>query len=320
MRLRMGTFVWKVLPGNRGVALLVVLLITGLATVLAVALVSSQQVEIRRTANVLDSGQAFWLGRGVEDFAIQVLVQDKKDGKTDNLAEDWALGLFPTQVEGGVVSGNLEDMQGRLNLNNLAAKNVPFRDYTRKQLARLLQQCNMEGEVAQAVEDWIDEDIDPQFPAGAEDETYNRGEVAYRTANGYMASPSELLLVNGITLEAFRCLEPLVCTLPDASFVNINTAPAGVLAALAEEDLFGLAAAEELVEKRDEEGYDSVADFLKAAKLKTGDVSQEFLSVSSDYFLAHINVQVGNGTIYLKSLLHRKEMQVEVIRRTIGVQ
>ena len=316
----MGATVWRIGQGDRGVALLVVLLITGLATVLAVALVSSQQLEIRRTANVLDSGQAFWLARGVEDFAIQVLVQDKKDGKTDTLGENWAQGLFPTQVEGGVVSGNLEDMQGRFNLNNLAAKNVPFRDATRKQMGRLLQHCEVDAEVAQAVEDWIDADIDPQFPAGAEDESYSGREPAYRTANRYMASPSELLLVNGISPEAFRCLEPLVCTLPDASYINVNTAPAGVLAALAEEDRLGITVAQELVENRGEAGYASVADFLKAANLKAADVSQEFLSVSSDYFLAHINVQVGNGTVYLKSLLHRKETRVEVIRRTIGVQ
>ena len=330
MRTDLGINLWQVGQGSRGVALLVVLLITGLATVLAVALVSSQQVQIRRTANVLDSGQAFWLARGVEDFAIQVLIQDRKDGKSDNLGENWA-GVLPlTKVEGGLISGNLEDLQGRVNLNNLfrptptgtppKSEVASIQSITRKRLERLLQHCEVDPEVALAVEDWIDEDIEPQFPAGAEDEAYSGVTPSYRTANRRMASPSELLLVKGITPEAFRCLEPLVCTLPDASHINVNTAPAGVLAALVDDDKFGMAAADELVKKRGEEGYDSVTAFLTAANLKAEDVGQEFLVVSSDYFLAHINAQVGSGSVYLKSLLHRKETRVTVIRRTIGAQ
>ena len=330
----MGGSFWRVGQGNRGVALLVVLLITGLATVLAVALVSSQQVQIRRTANILNSGQAFWLARGVEDFAIQVLIKDGKDGNTDHLNEGWAqLGeggeAFSEKVEDGEVSGRLEDLQGRVNLNNLfrlmptgtppKSDVASIQSITRKRLERLLQHCEVDPEVALAVEDWIDEDIEPQFPAGAEDEAYSGVTPSYRTANRRMASSSELRLVKGITPEAFRCLEPLVCALPDGSSINVNTAPAKVLAALVDEEKFGLTAAQDLVKDRGK-GYDSVAAFRNAAKLQTNDLDETSLDVKSQYFLAHINVQVGNGTVYLESMLYRKDGQVKVIRRTLGVQ
>ena len=305
--------------GEQGAALLIILLVTGMATVLVVSLVSSQQLAIRRTGNVLGSGQAFWLALGVEAFGVQVLEADKNDSKTDHPGEYWAMGLFPTQVEGGVVSGYLDDLQGRFNLNNLSAKNADFKTYSGQQFQRLLSTCELDPEVAQAVEDWLDEDIDLLFPAGAEDETYGDRQPPYRTANRDMVSVSELRLVSGITDAGFRCLEPLVSALPDTSYLNVNTAPARVLAALAEPDKLSLAAAEDLAESRPEDGYASVADFLKAASLTGADVKSNFLGVSSDYFQAHSRVEVGNAAITLFSLLHRKGNKVEVVRRSIGV-
>ncbi len=312
--------VWRnIFHSQQGVALLVVLLVTSLATVLAVSLISSQQIEIRRTANVLDNGQAQWLALGVEDFAAQMLIRDKKDNNIDHLGEDWAFGLFPTEVEGGLVSGNLEDMQGRFNINNLAVQNEKFHEYSRKQFEQLLRICDLDVEIAQAVADWLDADIDPRFPAGAEDETYSGLEPAYRTGNQDMVSPSELMLVRGMTREGFQCLAPLVNTLPDASYVNVNTALPQVIVALAGEENMSLSEAEEFVENRSDEGYSSVNKFLKAAGLAGKGIPVEFLSVYSDYFLAYANVEIGNGKIRLNSLLHRKEGKVEIVRRTIGV-
>jgi len=305
--------------GQRGAALLIVLLITGLATVLAVSLVSSQQVQIRRTANVLAAGQAYWLALGVESFAARVLTSDLQDGKTDHLGEGWAMGLFPTQVEGGVVSGYLEDLQGRFNLNNLTAKNADFQAHSRKQFQRLLSLCNLDVELVQAVEDWVDEDIEPRFPAGAEDGIYGGLTPPYRAANGEMASPTELRLVNGLDAAGFACLEPLVCVLPDTTYVNVNTASPMILASLTEEDKFSLADAEALVAKRGDEGYESVAVFLQEAGLVGAGVQAQFLAVASSYFVARSRVELGNTSMLLHSVLHRKGQGVEVIRRSIGV-
>ncbi len=311
---------WRQKSRNQnGAALLIVLLVTGMATVLAVSLISSQQVEIRRTANVLDTGQAQWLARGVEDFGIQMLIRDKKDSTTDHFGEDWALGLFPTEVEGGMVSGSLEDMQGRFNINNLSAKNEKFQEYSLKQFKQLLQMCELDVEIAGAVIDWLDADIDPRFPAGAEDETYSGFEPGYRTANSDMVSPSELMLVNGMSREGFQCLEPLVSTLPEASYINVNTAPAQVLVALAGEENMGLSQAEESLEERDEEGYATVSLFLQASGLVGKNIPAEFLSVASSFFMAHSNVEIGNGRMALKTLLHRKDGKVVIVRRTLNV-
>ncbi len=308
--------------GERGAALLMVLLIAGLVSMVAVAMVSRQQVDIRRAANVLDGDQAYVLAESVEAFATGLLARDAEESSTDHLGEDWAFGLFPTEVSGAVVSGFLEDMQGRFNLNNLAAGGPDSADRvsSRKQFQRLLEMCEGEPDLVQAVEDWLDPDLDPLFPGGAEDETYLGYEVPYRTANGRFVSPSELRLVTGFDQRLYGCLAPLLCALPEqqVTAINVNTASAALIAALADDDKLSLADAEKLVEGRGEEGYATVVDFLKLPEVSGIGIDAKYLTVASGYFLGSSQVTAGRGRIALFSLFQRKGKIVTVVGRSIG--
>ena len=75
---------------QRGVALITALLIVALATIAAVAMASRQQLDVRRTANILDGDQAFFYALGVESWARRILVRDQRDGQIDHPGEDWA--------------------------------------------------------------------------------------------------------------------------------------------------------------------------------------------------------------------------------------
>ena len=46
---------------------------------------------------------------------VQMLKEDKRKTSIDTLDEDWAVELPPTLVEGGSISGSIEDLQGRFN-------------------------------------------------------------------------------------------------------------------------------------------------------------------------------------------------------------
>ena len=104
---------------QRGVALVTALLVVSLVTVAAVAMATRQQVDVRRTANLLHGEQAYAHAVSAESWARVVLRRDAKDNDYDVLEDEWATALPPIAVEGGLVSGRVEDRQGRFNLNNL---------------------------------------------------------------------------------------------------------------------------------------------------------------------------------------------------------
>jgi len=82
-----------------GVALITVMLIVAIATLVAVSMVDRQQLDIRRTGNLVFSDQALEYALGAEAWAIGLLEQDARDNAVDYLGEDWATALAPIEVD-----------------------------------------------------------------------------------------------------------------------------------------------------------------------------------------------------------------------------
>ena len=300
---------------NQGVALITAVLITAAIAIAAVAMASQQTLDVRRTANIIDGDRSYVFALGVESWAMQILMRDRRDNQTDNLQEDWAQQLPPITVEGAVVTGHIEDMQGRFNLNNLMKEDkVSPLDMQRFQ--RLLTILGIDPGLADAVVDWIDPDGDVTQPAGAEDPQYLRADVPYRAANRPFVSPSELLLVQGFTAEVYRNIESYVCALPVRSSINVNTAPKELLMALAdnitEED------AQQLIDGRGDKGYASVDVFVGDKALAGRGVQPEGLSVATDYFLLDAATKFDRAQTHLYSLLARSNSGINVVYRGQG--
>lgn len=298
---------------QEGVALLTVLLVTGLITIMAVAMLNRQQIEIRRTENIMAADQALALARGGESWAIRLLLRDQKNSSVDHLGEEWARGLPPIPVEGGVVSGHIVDLQGLFNINNLLAADSGLREKSRGQFQRLLRLCQMEPESLDGVVDWLDDDGDE---GRAEDWAYANLDTPYRTANQPMQSPSELRQVQGISAQGFHCLEPLISTLPAGTALNVNTAPAAIVAALAEE--VSLLQAQSIVAARPLDGYAKIADFLAVPELAGTGLTAGGLTVNSTFFLVQSRATMGRGKSMLLSILQRQEDGIKVLQRTMG--
>jgi len=303
---------------QRGAALVTVLLVAALATVMAVALATRQQVDIRRTANIINNDQAYFFGLGVESWVIQLLKRDARKGNTDNLGELWAQGLFPTEIEGGVVSGYVEDMQGRFNLNNLVlASDASTAEGDRKHFRNMLSLCELDPDLVNAVIDWLDADSDLTFPQGAEDDYYLQLDMPYRAANTLMKSPSELLLVRGFDMKSYVCLAPNITALPEWTEININTMTPVVLASLSGN--LGLEKAGEIIDKRPDDGYENLNTFGELPELAgTGKIEDKYLSQKSGYFMAHTTAIFGRAEIELNSLFKRKSDMITVLSRTVG--
>ena len=218
---------------RRGVALVTALMVVSVATVAAVALATHLQIDIRRTSNLVDADQAMLYALGAEGWAVHVLARDRSEGNVDSLGDDWATLLPTFDVEGGTVGAWVEDLQGRFNLNALAADGSASTAAVER-LRWLLEAQELDSGLADSIVDWIDADLDVFLPDGAEDDEYLNYEQPYRAGNAPMWSPSELRMVKGMTQEAFEKLIPFVTTLPGATPVNVNTAPKTVLIALME--------------------------------------------------------------------------------------
>ncbi len=300
--------------GQRGMALITVLLVSGLVSIMSVSMISRQQIEIRRTANVIDGDQSLILARGVEAWGRRVLASDE-DKQSDHLAEAWAVGLPPTEVEGGMVAGFVEDMQGRFNLNNLITTNQDLLEYSKAQFRQLLDYCDIDIEVTEKLIDWLDSDSQP-LPFGAEDPFYESLETPYRTANHRMTSPSELLLVAGLDAKGYQCLASNICALEPGTKINVNTAPVAVIAALSDD--ITIQDAEGHVEARPINGYDDVDEFLAEFVGIDWSDKREHLAVASNFFLGTAEAKVGKGEIIFHSLFKRSSQNVEVVYRSIG--
>ncbi len=185
-------------------------------------------------------------------------------------------------------------------------------------LQRLLVSLDLQPALAQAIADWIDPDADPLFPDGAEDSDYLVLDPPYLAANRPMLDVSELRLVKGVNRETYHKLASLVCVLPPGTALNVNTAPALVLAALS--DGLDPIDVERLLENRPAEGYENVDDFLNAVQLTLTPPEKERLSVASHYFQLRAEARVGDGRAMLYSILKRDENGILILQRSFGHQ
>lgn len=298
---------------QRGVALIIALVILALSATLATAMVWDSNLAQRRSVNIIHGAQAQAYAYGAEAWAAQILRRDAEKTKIDSLSESWAMQLPPLPVDGGSITGKIEDMDGRFNINNLVDSKGKVQAAELTQFQRLLTLVGLDPKLADAVLDWIDPDHQPRFPDGAEDEYYGDLQPPYSAADRYMTTTSELMLVKGFNREAYARLAPYITALPAATPINVNTASAIVLQSLAD----GITPAEiqsvQNIQQRD--GFKALGDFHQIVQQTT----QVNLAVTSNYFLVTARVAVGTTSLTLYSLLARDANgSTRTIRRTFG--
>ena len=340
-------------PGQRGVALLTVLLVVFLASMAAVNIATMQHIAIRRTTLLQHQQQARLYTLGAEQWAGLVLQRDRQHSANDHLGELWANMPPALALEHGALRGHMRDLHSCFNLNNLwqaparttgdseqppaptahlapessadavdaaaKARAAPQPQLHREQfqmLERLLKLLELEPKLAAALADWIDPDREPLFPDGAEDSDYSVLHPPYLAANQPFVSVSELRLVRGVTAEVYQELAPYVCALPAGTALNVNTAPPLLLAALDADAQ--LSAVQQVLQQRPAAGYAHADEFLNAAKLYPSAANKALLGVTSQYFQLRVEAQVGEGQARLESILRRDGERVQVLMRSFA--
>ena len=286
---------------QQGLALIIAILAVSMAALAATAMASRQQVDIRRTSNILHMDQANLYVFGGEAWASRILRQDRKNNNTDSRKDIWARVLPPIPVDGGQISGSIQDQQARFNLNSLLlSANRPL---ARQRYERLLDELGLNKSLADSLVDWLDADSNVTLPDGAEDGEYLGREPPYRSANRPLASVSELLLIKGYTREVYDKLRPFVCAINANTTINVNTASKEILLTLAKN--LSDSDVESIIKKQDDGGFDNLNDFTANSAFTGKGLSADDLSLTSQHFLLTSNVMIGRIQQQVESLLYR---------------
>ncbi len=286
---------------SRGVAMITAMMITALATIVAVNLAWDNALDVRRTMMLLNRDQAIQVALGAESWVATILSQDLAENETDHLGEIWASDLPGLPIDGGEVFGVIEDLQGRFNINNLIDQNGEVEQQSLEQFQRLLNVLGLDPRFASIAGDWLDTNVDPSFPDGAEDGIYTGMMPPYRPANQLLTSVSELAALDGMNKQTFDILAPHITALPGRTEINVNTATPAVLQALDENMTIG--DVEGLVAERDSGGFADVATAFSS--LVTPAVLNDTLTDSTSYFQLKVIVRIDTVRITLYSVLMR---------------
>ena len=300
--------------GERGVALITVLLITAILVGLTTQILSSHNLVINQHQNTFEHAQALEYALGAEELVRQALYDDAVNSgpNVDHLAEIWAQPVLPLDLDGvGVMQAYVIDLNRCFNLNTLAddPSNLNF-----ERLQRLTERLNVSPNFADLIKDWVDED-QTVSGLGAEDSAYQIKRPPHLAANQAMRDLSELNMLVDVSGEDIQTLIGQVCLLPETqSKINVNTADAVTLAML--DPGISVADAEALVQQT--RNYQDVTDFVSANPAFLSVQSE--LSVTSEYFLMRAQAQLSQSRVSLTSLFRRdlSNGQVTLLQRDFG--
>jgi general secretion pathway protein K len=296
--------------GQQGVALIIVVFVMALVTLIAAGLGKQQNFFVKKSINQFNQQQGTDLTLSAEAFARQVLYKDWEEDKKDNQFMDdekelWAEFAVAFPMELGLIEMQVDDLQGRFNLNSLVDAKGKVNAYQVKRLQRLLDGLGIVSIPAEKIVDWLDEDSESYEYKGAEDEAYLIGDNPYRAANGRMGHLSELMLIEGMTAEDFALLKEHVTVLPTSeAALNVNTCSKVLLMSLSEK--ISAESAEAIIEKRRETPFKSIADLNQLPEMPAiPDLKN--VSVKTHYFSAAIRVTIGERITRLVSNLYRSD-------------
>ena len=303
---------------ERGVAVITALLLTTLAITIVASLFWQQQVQVRSIENQRRQLQKKWILRGAIDWARLILREDAKQTVAiDHLGEPWAVPLAETRldqyVENGradvdpsdaALSGDIIDAQSRYNLANLcwdAGSNLCIKGQSNPvevaAFAKLLSSVRLDPALANAVADvMISIEFQPQGGATP---------VANQSRPIALEHIEDLLAVPGFSPEMIEKLREFVIILPTSALtlVNVNTAPAEVLAARI--DTLSVADAIVLIAGRKTASFRDTADFTNRLQGKSLGSGQGKIGVSTSFFLVNGKVRMNRAGLEMQTLIKR---------------
>jgi general secretion pathway protein K len=305
------------LKRQRGVAVIIALLLTTLAITIVASLFWQQQVQVRSIENQRLQLQKQWILRGALDWAGLILREDAKYSSVDTLDEPWAVPLAETRLDQYVdngqsdadtadatLSGSITDAQARYNLTNLCPDGT-INPAEVAAFAQMLANAHLDPALAQATAN-VMAAAQKKPVADAANPDDQSGPLPMN-----LTQVEDLLAVPGFTPEMLAKIKDFVIFLPRATPINVNTAPAEVLAARI--DGLTPADAAALVDSRNTASFRHIADFTERLPGNSLSVSNLEASVTTNYFLANGKVRMNRAELDVQALIERNGANTKLI-------
>lgn len=319
---------------QRGAALLLAMLTVVLVATLASAMLWQQWRQIEVESAQRTRVQSYWLLTGALDWARLILREDARQGGSDNLTEPWAVPLAPARLstflaaqqgqatvgddtdpsQEAFLSGDIEDLQARLNVTNLV-RNGALEPTSLDAWAQLFKQLKLPQAELDALADAL-----LQADQAARARPSSAGQQAQTLpAAGAALMPQRVddLLWLGLSAATVQALAPYITLLPVTTVVNLNTASVPVL--LASVPNLTPAQAQRLQQSRATKPFESLMDAL----LVVSDPKVRFdpgqQGVASRFFSVTGRLRVGSQTVQERSVIERNGLVVRALSRQRGV-
>jgi general secretion pathway protein K len=300
---------------SRGMALITALLIVALIATLAATTLWQQWRSLQVESAERQRQQSLWLLGGALDWARLVLREDARSGTLDHLAEPWALPLQEarlssflasssegvtdddvTMAERVFLSGQISDLQARLNVFNL----IQGDQASAADVAALGRLFELLGLPREALDRLV------------------RQLLAASRAGSTVVMPQRVSQLTwlGLTPAQLARLEPFITWLPTRTAVNLNTAGVEVLHASVPG--LRLTDAQRAVQQRNSQHWHN----LEQAGQALGDAGKTLSSsahqLASNYFEVVGRVRLGSTTLVERSVIQRDDNQ-RILWRERGV-
>lgn len=305
---------------QRGAALLTAMVIVTIVTSLAAGMMWRQwravQVETAERSRV----QSAWMLAGALDWARLILREDARNGGPDHLGEPWAVPLAEARLStflaadrdstadapDAFLSGSIQDLQSRFNLNNLV-RNGELSERDVAVLQRLTEQLGLDAGLAPRIAG----ELLRATPAAPGAETGTGGGAGTGEAALMPGTVADLAWL-GLDAQTIAALAPHVTLLPARTRVNVNTASREVIAAAIEG--LDLGTAERLVQQRQRSPFRDLAGI--AAQIgNTVQPDPEVVGTDSAFFEVRGRMRIGERSLEERSLVQRRGREVVALRR-----
>jgi general secretion pathway protein K len=309
--------------GSKGAALLMAMITVALVATLATAALWWQWRGIEVESAERTRVQSTWLLTGALDWARLMLLGDlttdmQRGSLVDHLGEPWAVPLAESRLsdflsagEAGTsdlertafLSGQIIDMQSRLNVLNLAATDPQTQAGALARFTRLFQALGLPTSPLAGLQRNLIRAYAIMYPGQTSANNASGGDVPL------LPQRTEQLVWLGLDPATVARLAPYVTVLPPLTpgaitLVNLNTASSVVIYAA----LPGLDAsqAERLVALRQSSYFQSVADAVQRGGLTTAsDLDTSWAGVNSNFFEVHGRLRLDNITLEEVSAVER---------------
>ena len=321
-----------------GVALLAAMLTVTLVASFAAAALWQQwrsvEVESAERARV----QAAWVLTGSLDWARLILREDARSGGADHLAEPWAVPLNEARLSSflavdknasdaereAFLSGQISDLQGRLNVANLIEGKVVSESglISFSRLFGILglppQQLNtLVSNLLEASQSGS-QGTNPSTPQSGSPTLAQPAPVTPLTPlTPLMPQRVDQLIWLGLSPASLAVLAPYITLLPTRTPVNLNTAKAEVLYASSPD--LEMAGARKLVAARERSHFRTLADANKLIRDPGGPFLEGQHAVASRFFEVRGRLRLDQTIVQERSVLQRDGLTVRTLWRDRGV-